>query len=182
MARRRFQNGWVFKKGGNWVFRYREDIRRLDGTVFRKQRSVVLGPLHGKREAQAEAAKRLHTINSGAQRPQSSMTFSDFWNGYFDPEVIEKRKVSTRQMYRYLAQKHLLPFFSDRPLCDLARGEVQDFINLKQREDYSPKTLRHFRNLLGKVFGTAMSRDLIATNPARGLEMPTMEKRRQAGF
>lgn len=180
MARRRFQNGWVFKKGRNWAFRYREDIRRLDGTVFRKQRSVVLGPLCGKREVQAEAAKRLHPINSGAQRPQSSMTFSDFWNGYFDPEVIEKRKVSTRQMYRYLAQKHLLPFFGNRPLCDLARGEVQDFINLKRREDYSPKTLRHFRNLLGKVFGAAMSRDFMATNPARGLEMPTMEKRRQS--
>jgi len=180
MARRRFQNGWVFKKGRNWVFRYREDIRRLDGTVFRKQRSVVLGRLRGKREAQTEATKRLRAINGGAQRPQSSMTFSDFWNEYFDPEVIEKRKISTQQMYRYLAQKHLLPFLGTRPLCDLARGEIQDFINLKQREDYSPKTLRHFRNLLGKVFSAAMSRDFMATNPARSLEMPTMEKRRQS--
>jgi Phage integrase, N-terminal SAM-like domain len=131
MARRRFQNGWLFKQGRNWVFRYREDIRRLDGTVFRKQRSVVLGPLRGKREAQTEAAKRLHAINGGARRPQSSMTFSDFWNEYFELEVIEKRKISTQQMYRYLAQKHLLPFFGSRPLCDLARGEMQDFINLK---------------------------------------------------
>jgi len=78
------------------------------------------------------------------------------------------------------ATKHLLPFFGKRPLCDLARGEVQDFINVKQRENYSPKTLRHFRNLLGKVFSVAMSRDFMAANPARSLEMPTMEKRRQS--
>jgi integrase len=108
------------------------------------------------------------------------MAFSDFWLGYFDPEVISKRKISTQQMYRYLGQKHLLPFFGQRRLCDLERAEVQDFINLKQREDYSPKTLRHLRNLLGKAFGVAISRDWMAHNPARNLELPRMERRRQA--
>jgi len=180
MARRRFQNGWLIKRCKDWVLRYREDVRAPDGKIKRVQRSVVLGQFNGKREARNEATKRLREVNSGSWRPQSSMTFSDFWTGYFEPEVISNRKISTQQMYRYLGQKHLLPHFGQRRLCDLERAEVQDFMNLKQRENYSPKTLRHFRNLLGKTFGVAISRDLMAHNPARNLELPRMERRRQA--
>ena len=152
----------------------------MDGTIKRVQRSVVLGALPGKRRAKAEAVKILRDINNGTRRPQSAITFADFWNSYFDPEVIGRRKLSTRQMYHYLAKKHLLPYFGKRSLCDLARGEVQDFINMKEREGYSPQTVRHFRNMLSKFFGAAMSRDLIATNLARNLEMPTMKKVRQS--
>src|SRR5206468_3515763 len=141
---------------------------------------VVLGNLKGKKEARNEAAKRLREINSGTRRPQSAMTFSDFWIRYFDPEVISKRKISTQQMYRYLGGKHLLPYFGERRLCDLERGEVQDFIGLKEREKYSPQTIWHFRNMLSKFFGAAMSRDFVATNLARNLEMPSMKRVRQS--
>jgi integrase len=179
MTRRRFQRGWIIKKGRNFVLRYREDVRAVDGTVLRVQRSVVLDGIKSKRQAKAEAEKKLRGINGGTRRPQSAMTFGDFWNGYFDPEVIHRRKVSTQQMYRYLAKKHLLPCFGKRPLCDLTRGEVQDFINLKERQGYSPQTVQHFRNMLSKLFGTAISRDLIDTNLAANLEMPTMRRVRQ---
>jgi hypothetical protein len=124
------------------------------------QRSLVLNGIKGKRLAKAEAVKKLRDINSGTRRPQSATSFEDFWNNYFDSEVIERRKISTRQMYRYLGKKHLLPYFGKRPLCDLSRGEVQDFINLKERENYSPQTVRHFRNMLSKFFGAAMSREI----------------------
>ena len=180
MTRRRFQNGWIIKKGRNFVLRYREDVRAVDGTIKRVQRSVVLGALAGKRQAKAEAVQKLRDINSGTRRPQSAMTFADFWNSYFVSEVVGRCKISTRQMYCYLGKKHLLPYFGKRPLCDLIRGEVQDFINLKERENYSPQTVRHFRNMLSKFFGAAMSREMIATNLARNLEMPTMKKVRQS--
>lgn len=180
MTRRRFQNGWIVKKGRNFVLRYREDVRAADGEIKRVQRSVVLEGIKSKRHAKAEAVKKLRDINSGTRRPQSAMTFEDFWNNHFDPEVVGRRKISTRQMYHYLAKKHLLPYFGKRPLCDLTRGEVQDFINLKERENYSPQTVRHFRNMLSKFFGAAMSREMMATNLARNLEMPTMKKVRQS--
>ena len=180
MARRRYQSGCVFKRGKNWVLRYREDIRNPDGSIERLHRSVVLGEIASKKEAKREADILLRKINSGDRHPQSCMTFADFWHGYFVSEVLDKRKFSTRQVYGYLAGKHLLPFFGSRRLCDLSRPDVQDFVNLKQRENYAPKTLRHLRNLLSKVFGVAVSRELIAKNPVRNLELPPMEKRRQA--
>ena len=65
MARRRYQNGWIFRRGKNWILRYREDVRTPNGEIARVQRSVVLGHLKGKREARNEGAKRLREINSG---------------------------------------------------------------------------------------------------------------------
>lgn len=180
MARRRYQNGCIFKRGKNWVLRYREDIRNHDGSIERIHRSVVLGAIASKREAKRAADKRLREINSGDRRPQSRMTFADLWHSYFVPEVLDKRKFSTRQVYGYLADKHLLPFFGSSQLCELSRANVQDFLNLKQRENYAPKTLQHLRNLLSKALGVAVSRELIAKNPVRNLELPPMEKRRQA--
>jgi hypothetical protein len=98
MTRRRFQNGWIVKKGRNFVLRYREDVRAADGEIKRVQRSVVLEGIKSKRHAKAEAVKKLRDINSGTRRPQSAMTFEDFWNNHFDPEVVGRRKISTRQM------------------------------------------------------------------------------------
>jgi hypothetical protein len=50
MARRRYQSGSVFKRGKNWVLRYREDIRNSDGAIERLHRSVVLGELATKKK------------------------------------------------------------------------------------------------------------------------------------
>jgi integrase len=140
----------------------------------------VLGPFNGKREAKNEAAKRLRDINSGTRLPQATMTFADFWDRFFTPGVVSRRKVSTQQMYRYLGTKHLLPYFGARRLCDIDQGEVQDFINLKERQKYSTQTLRHFRNMLSKFFGAAMSRRFMAANLTSTLELPEMKKVRQS--
>lgn len=180
MARRRFQNGWVFRKGKNWILRYREDVREPNGNITRIQRSVVLGELRGKREAKNEAVKRLRGINSGTQQPQSVMTFGDFWGRHFIPEVVSKRKVSTQQMHHYLGAKHLLPHFGKYKLCDLEEADIQDFINLKQGHGYSTQTLRHFRNILSKFFRAAMRKKFIAANLTANLEMPAMKRVRQS--
>jgi hypothetical protein len=69
MARRRYQNGCVFKRGRNWVLRYREDIRQADGALTRVHRSAVLGPLECKKEARRAAENYLRGLNVGTARP-----------------------------------------------------------------------------------------------------------------
>ena len=180
MARRRYQKGCLFKRGKNWVLRYREDVQDPEGHTARIMRSVVLGEFEQKKDARREADARLLPLNSGAQRPQTNLTFEDFWNNYFVPEILAHRKFSTREVYRHLATKHLLSHFGMRKLCDIARFYVQSFISAKHREQYSPKTLAHLRNLLSKMFNVAMSWGWLNTNPATRLELPPMERRRES--
>jgi len=180
MARRRYQNGCVFKRGRSWVLRYREDIRQADGALTRVHRSAVLGPLECKKEARRAAENYLRGLNVGTARPQAAITFGDFWHRYFVQEVLPQRKFATREVYNYLARRHLLPFFGMQRLCDITRFDVQTFIGQKQRHGYAPKTLAHLRSLLSKVFGVAVSWGWMNGNPASGIELPAMEKRREA--
>jgi integrase len=80
-----------------------------------------------------------------------------------------------------LATKHVLPALGKVRLCDLTRADLQDFINLKHREGYSSQTLAHLRNLLSKICGTAVTRDLLRENLGRGLKLPRKERRRPFG-
>jgi integrase len=180
MARRRFQKGCLFKKGKNWVLRYREDVLNQEGTVARTHRCVVLGEFESKKAARREADSYLPQFNDGTRRPQAALTFHDFWNNYFVKEVLPNRKFATDQVYRRLASVHLLPIFGPQRLSDISRFDVQRFVGLKQRQGYAPKTLAHLRNLLSKVFSAAVKWGWLSANPATGVELPPMQKRREA--
>ena len=180
MARRRYQNGCLFKKGKNWVLRYREDVLNSDGTLSRAHRCVVLGLFESKKDARRAADSYLLQFNNGTRRPQSAISFEDFWNGYFAKEILPTRKFATQEVYRYIARVHLLPFFGRRRISDITRFDVQTFIGLKQKLGYAPKTLSHLRNLLSKVFSVAMKWGWLNSNPANSVELPPMEIRREA--
>lgn len=178
MTRRRYQKGCLLKKGGIWVLRYREDVLSPDGSPARVHRAVVLGSLRTKKEAERAADACLRTVNDGAHRPQTTITFLDFWTTYFEPEILPTLKYSTQNLYRILAAKHLLPALGHYRLRDLARLHVQQFIGQKQRRGYAPQTLAHFRNLLSKTFGTAVGWGWMESNPAVKIDLPPMERRR----
>jgi len=180
MTRRRYQKGCLVQKGKNWVLRYREDVLNPDGTVGRIHRSLVLGALRTKREAQRAADACLRKINDGSRQPQSGITLINFWDSYFEPEILPTLKYSTRNLYRILAAKHLLPALGNHKLCELARVHIQQFIGQKQREKYAPQTLAHFRNLLSKLFSTAMNWGWMEFNPAQNIGLPPMERTRSA--
>ncbi len=70
MARRRYQNAYLFARGKRrklWVVRWWEDVIRPDGTLARIRRSVVLGPVAEltKRAARKLVEVHLRPINEG---------------------------------------------------------------------------------------------------------------------
>ncbi len=179
MARRRFQKGCLFKKGKNWVLRYREDLLNSAGNVERTHRCVVLGLFESKKDARRAADSYLLQFNDGSRRPQAGLTFGDFWNCYFEKEVLPTRKFATQEMYRYIARVHLLPYFGKERLSDITRLRVQTFIGLKRGKGYAPKTLTHLRNLLSKIFAVAIKWGWLNSNPATGIELPPLEIRHE---
>jgi integrase len=162
------------------VLRFREDILNPNGTVGRVHRSLVLGALRTKADAQRAADTCLRRINDIARQPQSTITLHDFWSTYFEPEILPTLKYSTQTLYRILTAKHLLPALGNHKLCELVRLHIQQFIGQKQREKYAPQTLAHFRNLLSKLFSTAMNWGWMEFNPAQNIGLPPMERTRSA--
>jgi integrase len=179
VARPRYQRGYIRKRGMNFELRYREDFIDASGGLQRRHRSVVLGAFKNKKEAQRKADVFLRPLNHGAYRPQLDVTLEDFWTLYFEPQILPMLKYSTRQLYRSLTEKHLIPYFGARKLHEITRLEIQRFVTLKRSNGYATKTLEHLRNLLSRLFQTAVDWGMLQENPARGLKLPPRETRRE---
>ncbi len=80
--------------GGRW----REDVVLNGGGLGYVQRSVILGSLvelPTKRDAQTRLDEHLRPINTGAARPQSSMSFGSFAEDQWKAVVLPTFKRST---------------------------------------------------------------------------------------
>lgn len=175
MHRRQYQRGSIRKKNGKWTLRYRDYLYGENGKLETVSRTRVLLPAsRTKSEARRAADQFMAKLGSGSGRPRQPVTFLDFWERHFVPNVIANLKPSTVALYGTLARVHLMPVFGGELLTDITRLDVQRFINSKRIAGYSPKTLTHFRNLLSKAFGSAVRWDMIQASPASNIELPPM--------
>ena len=171
MARRRYQQGCLFVRGKKrkvWVLRYREDVMLPDGQIARVNRSEILGPLVDiptRRIAQRLVESRLRAINQGVYRPKTTLTFRQFVETQLQPSIFPTFKRSTSRGYAYLLRKYLFPYFGDHNLTEINRQMVQAFVT-QLGQKLAPKSVSLAKNLVSKVFTTAMEWGYLQENPA----------------
>ena len=185
MARRRYQQGCLFIRGKKrkvWVLRYRDDVMLPDGQIARVNRSLILGPLAEiptRRIAQRLVESQLRPINLGIYRPKTTMTFREFVETQWQPNLFPTFKYSTTRGYAYLLRKYLLPYFGEHKLTDMTRQMVQTFVaQVGQR--LSPKSVALAKNCLSKVFSTAIEWGYVEQNPASGVRLPARISKHEA--
>ena len=184
MARRRYQRGCVFVRGTKrkvWVLRFREDVILPDGQIARVNRSEILGPLAEiptRRIAQRLAESRLRAVNQGVYRPRTTLTLREFVENQWKANLFPTFKLSTRRGYAQLLRKYLLPFFGESKLTEISRQMVQAFVaQLAQR--LAPQSVCLAKNLLSKVFSTAIGWSYVDGNPVTGVRLPARITRRE---
>lgn len=171
VARRRYQQGCLFVRGNKrkvWVLRYREDVMLPDGQIARVNRSEILGALADvptRRIAQRLVESRLRAINEGVYRPKTTLTFRQFVETQLQPSIFPTFKRSTSRGYTYLLRKYLFPYFGDHNLTEVNRQMVQAFVTQLGRK-LAPKSVSLAKNLVSKVFTTAMEWGYLQENPA----------------
>lgn len=177
MARRRYQQGCLFIRGKKrkvWVLRYREDVMLPDGQIARVNRSLIVGSLAEvptRRVAQRLVESQLRPINLGIYRPKTTMTFGEFVETQWQPNLFPTFKHSTSRGYAYLLRKYLFPYFGEFKLTEITRQMVQTFVaQIGQR--LSPKSVALVKNCLSKIFSTAIEWGYVEQNPATGVRLP----------
>jgi integrase len=177
MARRRYQDGCLFMRGRAgrkvWVARWREDVLRPDGTAGRTMRSQVLGPvtvIPTRREPRLLLNSLLRPTNQGLRKPHSTMLFGDFARKW-EEAVLPTYGASTRNFYRDILRRHLVPRFAQLRLCDIQAPDLQVFLNQKA-ERYSPCVLYHIRATMSRACASAREWGYLDSNPATGVRLP----------
>ncbi len=117
-------------------------------------------------------------INQGGYRPQTTLTFREFVKTQWEPNLFPTFKYSTQRGYAYLLRKYLVPFFGTWRLCDVTRPMVQAFVAQLGRH-LAPKSVCLAKNLLSKVFSTAVEWGYVHDNPVAGVRLPTRQVQRE---
>lgn len=152
------------------------------GAISRVNRAEVLGllaDLPTRRTAQRLAEQRLRAINVGGYRPQTTLTFREFVESLWVPSLLPTYKYSTRQGYAYLLRKYLVPFFGDWKLADVTPSTVQNFV-VQLGKRLAPKSVSLGKNLLSKVFSTAVEWRHLQQNPVVGVRLPARQVQRES--
>lgn len=180
MARRRFQEGNVFKRGTKrkvWVARWREQVIGEDGTLKFIRKAEVLGPVSEltKSDAKRMLLEKLDTKQKTGS-VDTTVTFDDFVERWWKPSILPTYKPSTRKQCELALDNYLLPKFGNSRLSDIGRADVQAFFG-KLLEQLKPDTVHGLHRFLRRILGCAVEWHFISENPAGRIKLPPTVRR-----
>lgn len=88
-------------------------------------------------------------------------------------------KTSTFALYQSILGTHVLPRWRDVPLTHIEHGDVQAWVAGLVALDLSPSHVRDIVGVLSGVLGLAVRDRRLPSNPARGVDLPRIKKRRR---
>jgi integrase len=175
MARQ--QSGYIWKVGGSWYGRWREDVLE-EGRVVRKQRSAKLAEVSDRYRCKADVrpllAEKLRPINEGRARPESTLSVAEFVEDFYLPFVKENYKPSTSVGYEKIWRKHLAPRLRKIALRDFRTVDAATLLAEIHRQNNLGRTmLKHVKAFLSGVFTYAKNQGVLdGINPVRDAMIP----------
>jgi integrase len=165
------QRGQIFKRDGAWHLRFYTQEVTDAGLVRRRisQRLARIDDAHkNKRDVWPLAEEILSPLNRGTQLPEGAITFAEFVEKYFLPNIAAKRKPSTHKFYRDAFKNHLRDSVGMIRMRDFTTRHAQDLID---SIPLSHQSLLRIKTAMSAVFTFARQRDIIRTaNPLQGVK------------
>jgi integrase len=163
--------------------------RALRFTAYGKRRYLSLGVVTAG-EAERELRHVLADVERGTWTPTAAIepppepdpipTFHQYAEDWWTRN--ERRfKPATHEDYRWRLERHLLPCFAEIPLDAITYDTVERYIatKLAAPQPLSPRSINMTVTLLGAILESAVERDLITRNPAKGKGRRVPEQARQ---
>lgn len=180
MARRRFQEGYVFKRGKKrkvWVARWREMLIGDDGKLTFIRKAEVLGSVSEltKGDAKQRLAEKLdgkHKTVKSTQRSRSIISSNSLWK----PSILPTYKPSTRKQAHLALDNYLVPKFGEYRLSDISNVDIQAFFG-NLLEKLKPDTVHGLHRWLRSILSCAVEWCFLKESPASGIKLPPTRRR-----
>jgi len=189
VARRRFQNGSVKRRGIVWIGRYLEDVEE-NGVIRRKHRTVTLSRIHGadgrtvtEHQARRLLQPHLDRINSAANQnlqPKKTILFSDF-SSKWKALILSQKKPSSQLTIQGHLKNYLLPTLGRTEVRLIQTENIQSILsNLRSR--VSPKTIRNVKATVSMMWRIAKAWGYTEEDVSHGLDLPHVARPKQPFF
>jgi integrase len=132
-----------------------------------------------RRKAEAELRARLTDVRREGRRKIEPVRFDTFTAEWLATVPAAKGlKRSTREGYAGIINGHLNPAFGALKLESIDVGKVEAYVAAKRRAGFAPRTINRHLNLLHLLFGAAVRRQLVRSNPVVNVDRPREPRRR----
>jgi integrase len=122
-------------------------------------------------QAEAELRKKIETVKVIASADRKTVaTAGELYVEHL--EHVMERKRTTVADYRGYLQRHLVPFFGDRPLERIDWQRVEAYLKAKKQQGLSSKTVCNHLNFLHGLFAFAVKRGWAIENPVARVDRP----------
>jgi integrase len=182
MRRAREQSGYIYKRGGWWVLRYRENVLEY-GELKRRQLAKQIeqiAPEHMRLkrpppEIEDKAKTLLQPLNNRTYTPEATQTLGSFVENVYFPNLETQKRASTVKGYRARWASQLKPRCASYRLRDFRTSDAQRILGDVARENplLLRSTLHHLRSLLSAIFKHAIQQGYLnGPNPIREVGIP----------
>ena len=174
MGRPKGQRGWLYKKGGIYMLRWREEKAQANGSVKIVQPSKSLGYFRTKSEARRTADLEMRKIIAAIQNPESCMPLADFVEHHYFPHIEKRLRPSTVHNYKRLWKdyRHFWPELELRGFRTLDGNRTLERIHAAK--DVARNTLKNIKSFLSAVFKHARRTGVLdSPNPMIDVSLPS---------
>jgi len=171
-SKRQYGSGCLLKRGKGWAIRWRESEIGPDGKPLKVLKFESLGEVTRK-QAQDTLAERVARDGSGRRPVRLRVPFQVLANEW-RASVVPMYKHSTQKNHRHILDKHLIPWFGEKPIQEVTRQEIQMYVAHLTQQGYAPKTVDHIHDVLSAVLRTAMKWGHLQENPGRNVDLPQL--------
>jgi integrase len=157
------QRGFVFRKGGSWFLKYRDDFN-VNGKIVRKQKCVFLAKYDADRYRSAGdlddlVAAKMSGVRQTARCPHSSESFINYVETTYLPFVSRTMKPSTHNGYRTYWETYIKPRVSRYLLRDFTVAIISSLLeDAAAAHHLNTNTAGKVRSILSGVFTYAMGK------------------------
>ena len=159
----RYQRGQLFATKSAYFLRFYQT--QPDGT--RKQKAVKVCDRHGRTKGDARklAAPILDQVNNGFRTTAADITIAAFVKDTFKPWYDAEKKPSTASSYDRIWKCYLQLKVSNVPMGEFRTSDGSRILTEFARSGLGRSTVHHIRAFLSKMFGIAVSKGIVSSNP-----------------
>lgn len=177
----------AFAQGGSFGVRVSTSGKKVFFVFYRvngKRKRFNLGiyPMLSLSDARKKAMQVIVKVTDGedpaeekSQRKKSE-TFEDLIEVYLRNHA-DKLAITTLRDFRSMLKRDVLPGFGKKKAREVTRADVLSLLDEIAYGRMKPIMANRTLQFIRRIFNYGISRDLIQTNPAQGIEKPGKEKK-----